>query len=293
MDSINKIGGGLQQSKKDKRDIAVGMIFALPKVEDLPKEFIVNGFIKVKNQGSDDTCAARASDAVSEDQEQIELCDYFSFAIAKWIDGDPASWGTQLRSVAKGHTKYGALSVKDCPLHLSDKHNLLRDRDWNNWPDKEKLLNLAKRHKKASYLSISGNYDVFDNFRIMLFFFKNELRSSFTGAAWKSIWTTSSGGIIPKFDLDKGQFGHAFKIYGWKEIAGETYLIAQLSNGQDIGDKGLFYFPRDIVNKDFSFGAYTFSDMPAEEVKQKGWNWRIKLGEMLKDYNVLKIWKII
>ena len=293
MNEILKIGTGLQPSKKDKRDIAVGSIFVLPKLEDLPKEFIVKGFNKIKNQGSDDTCAARASDAVSEDQENIELCDYFSFAIAKWIDGDPESWGTQLRSVAKGHTKYGALSVRDCPLHLSDKHDLLKDRDWNNWPNKENLLLMAKRHKKASYLSVSGSYDVFDNFRINLYAFRDDLKSAYTGAMWKGIWTSSSGGIIPKFDLDKGQFGHAFKIYGWKEIAGEQYLIAQLSNGQNIGDKGIFYFPRGVVNEAFSFGAYTFSDMPAEAVKKIGWNWRIKLGEMFKDYNLLRIWKII
>lgn len=285
--------GGLQKTPKDKRDISVGAVLRFPTLEELPKNGIgILKPLKIKDQGDDDTCAARSSDAVSEDQEGTLLCDYFTFALAKFIDGDPESWGTNLRSVAKAHTKYGALAQEDCQQCQNNSHELSRDRDWNTWESKEHLLELAKKYKKASYLKIDGPYDVFDNIRATLYLMRTERRSSFTGALWKYVWTTAPNGFIPKFDLNKGEFGHSFKIFDWKEVEGELYLTAQLSNGTDTGDKGIFYFPRNVVNKEFTYGSYTFSDIPIGEVKKRGWSLQIKLLNFLREWNFLKSWKI-
>ena len=278
--------GGLKILKRDRRDLKAGVLLKFPKLEELPKNGI--GILKplgIKDQGNDDTCAARSSDAVSEDQELVPLCDYFTFAQAKFIEGDPFDWGLQLRSVAKSHTKAGALAQVDCPYCPTDTHNLERDRDWNNWPQKDELLELAQKHKKASYFSVAGPYDLFDNFRSIFYLGRNDKQSSFTGALWKQIWTHAPNGLIPKFDLDKGIFGHSFKIYDWIEIEGEPYLVAQLSNGTGIGNKGIFYFSRTTVNKELGqYGAFTFSDMPIEQAKKVGWSFWIKV------LNILKIW---
>lgn len=280
-----KLRGGLKQSKKDRRDIKYGSVFSLPKLEDLPKDGIgILHPIEIKDQGSDDTCAARSSDAVSEDQELLALCDYFTFALAKSLDGDPAGWGTDLRTVAKVHTTYGALAKKDCELCKNNNHDLNRDRDLNNWKNVDDLKELAKLHKKSSYFSTEGPYDTFDNIRAILWAEKIERRSVFTGISWHPIWISSANGFIPKFDLDKETLGHAFKIFDWKDVAGEPYLIAQLSSGTEVGDKGLFYFPRNVINAGLTFGGYTFSDMPIEVAKQQGWSLGIKILDYIKTY---------
>lgn len=153
-EEINIIGGGLTPLPKDKRDLKFGQVFSLPALEELPKGYKVGDPIVIRDQGSDDTCTSRSSNAVSEDQELVLLCDYFTFAIIKLIEGNPFSWGADLRSTAKAHQKYGALEQEDCPLCKNSSHDLQRDRDWNNWPDKETLLELASKHKKASYFSV-------------------------------------------------------------------------------------------------------------------------------------------
>src|SRR3990167_5991989 len=96
------------------------------------------------------------------------------------------------------------------------------------------------------YTFVKGQYDLFDNIRATIWANKEKKQGVITGCLWRSIWTRANDGIIPKFDLDKEGFGHAFVIAGWKEINGETYLIAQLSNGIEVGDKGYFYFPRNV-----------------------------------------------
>lgn len=154
MDEKKTISGGLQPSKKDRRDIKFGAVFSLPKLEELPKEYQVGNPLRIKDQKSEDSCTARASDAVSEDQEQIILCDYFTFAMTKLVEGSPSSWGADLRSTAKAHQKYGALAQEDCSLCQNNSHDLEKDRDWNNWPNKEKLLLLANKHRKASYFRV-------------------------------------------------------------------------------------------------------------------------------------------
>ena len=119
MENENKqIGGGLQKSKKDKRDIQLGAVFALPKLEELPKEYQVNGFVKIKNQGSSDLCAAFAAAATSEEQEMVELSPEYIFAKAKELTGDPNSWGLNLRDVCKVLTKIGSIEQKDSPFEL-------------------------------------------------------------------------------------------------------------------------------------------------------------------------------
>jgi hypothetical protein len=93
---------------------------------------------------------------------------------------------------------------------------------------------------------------------------KKDNQSIFTGALWKPQWTASLNGIMEDVvDVeDNYGFPHAFKIAGWKTIDGVPYLICVLSNGTEIGDKGLFYMPREIANKDLTYGCFTFTSMP-------------------------------
>lgn len=108
--------------------------------------------------------------------------------------------------------------------------------------------------------------DIFDRIRCTLWQNRHEERSILTGCVWRSEWINTPGGVINKIE-SSGVFGHALKIFGWKQINNEPYLIAQLSNGINNGDNGIFYFSRTVVNQAFTFNAFTFSDLEKEEAQ--------------------------
>ena len=265
MDTNKKIGGGLRKDVKDRRDFKFGVVFQLPKLEELPKEFNLGDPLRIADQGDSDLCTGFASCAVSEDQEHIALSPEYVFAKTKELEGDYTTWGADLRMACKAQQKFGTIEKKLAPFNL-ETHSRDFVANWLNWPTE--LSENALSHRKVSYFLVTGPYDVFDNFRATLWANREEKQSIITGCLWHYSWTGSPNGIIPKFSLDRGEFGHAFKIFGWKEIAGEPYLIAQLSNGTQIGDKGIFFFPRNVVNKEF-FNAYTFKDVDPVIIKLK------------------------
>lgn len=288
MEKNNKfIADGLRPSSIDARDFSRHTLFGSPLVSALPEDnFFVGQPLEIKDQGSTDFCAAYAASAVSEDQEGVALLPEYIFAKAKEILGDYTGYGLQLRDVCSAACKKGFLEKELNPF----KNEQAQERDfyanWENWP--KDLDMLAWEHAKVSYFLVDGPHDTFDNIRASLYQHRAESRSVLTGALWRPDWTMAEGGIVPKtYNTDKG-FGHAFKVFGWMKIKGETYLVAQLSNGVEIGDKGLFYFPREVVNKEFIFGSYTFLDTPKEYAKYHN---NIKVP--LKAPIAAKIWGLI
>ncbi len=212
-------------------------------------------------------CGAFDFTAVSEEQENVVLSPEYQFAKTKQIIGKWKDWGADLRSVCKSGTKYGSLEATDAPgwIKNAERDNIA---NWANWSLDLDIL--AEKHKKQSYFSISGSYDEFDNIRTTIWKNRLEKRSILTGCQWRNEWIPA-GGIIPRVYAGKG-FGHAFKIFGWEN----DYLLAQLSNGDSIGDKGIFRFPHEVVNREFTYGAFTFKDVDPAGVKLAVWermNW--------------------
>lgn len=265
--------GGLQKLPRDRRDLQFGAVFTLPQLEELPKEFSI-GETEILDQGETDYCSGYATCAASAFQEEITLHPVWSFAVSKILSGDIYGWGQNLRDAVKVHQKYGAIPLNSFEMSFDPKY-----RDRNNFPNE--LFVIAEKHKKQSYFSISGN---FDSIRQTLWANRTEERAVITGCLWRIGWLNKLNGIIPKFILEKDGFGHAFIITGWKEIDGESYLIAQLSNGKEIGNKGKFYFPKIVVNREFTYGCFVFKDMPLEEAKQKGWSYSIKILNLFKKW---------
>ena len=136
--------------------------------------------------------------------------------------------------------------------------------------------------------------DIFDKIRSTLWKNRHEKRSIVTGCTWRPGWIGAKDGIIPKDYPDRG-FGHAFKIFGQKKINGEIYLMAQLSNGKGVGDQGIFYFSREVVNREFRYGTFMFKDMDPKEARyhqdngtRPDQNWLLQLAIIFK--NFLKPW---
>lgn len=263
MTNEKQIGGGLKPLPKDDRDFSFGAIFGLPKLEELPDEYTVSRQLFIKDQGETDMCTAYALCAVSEDQELVELNPFYTFGKIKQIMGEWESWGADLRSACKAAVDYGFLAVEG-KLKVPDGDDRDNAANWENWPEDSDQK--AARHKKQAFFGVDGQYDTFDNIRATLWRNRDEERSVFAGCAWRREWTGANEGIIPIVYGENG-FGHAFKVFGWRKINGEIYLHAQLSNGTHIGNGGLFLFPREVVNREFTYGLFTFRDMPREQAE--------------------------
>ena len=286
---------GLIPETPDPRDFSQEKVFGAISLTDVPNgDFFVSDPIKIKNQGGTDFCVGFAAAAVVEDHEHTELSGPFLYSAAKKLITETSGnseewrkWGLQIRDVCNVLIKVGALE-EDLSPFKGETSDYLRDDLANpkNWGEDYEML--AAEHRQSSYFNVDGPHDTFDNFRAALWRGKQSGGSILTGVLWRYSWSQAPGGIIPKdYDATEGGEPHALKIFGQMLVklhehdqygcledgscdipeSEELMLVAQLSNGEDIGDKGLFYLPRNVVNKEFVYGAKQFSDMPKGEAK--------------------------
>lgn len=253
---INKIDA-LKPTKHDSRDFSLGGVFGQIDISEVPSTpFLVNNVLTVRDQGETDYCSAYAACAVSEDQEEIVFIPEYTFFRTKEIMGDFESWGADLRSACKALVRFGSVpnsATTDIPKTRDD---VLKLESW------EKYVDLAQKYRKETFFSVDGKYDLFDNIRAAMWQNRSERRSILTGCMWSQAWIDAPHGVIPK-EVIPGEFGHAFKICGQDSINGELHLVAQLSGGTSVGDQGLYYFPREVVNREITpFGAFMFKDLP-------------------------------
>lgn len=149
---MTRITQGLKELPRDERDFSLGAIYSLPKLDELPAEYVLPQTAP-KSQGASDYCTAFATCTASEYQEDASLEPAFSFMLSKIISGDPDEWGQDLRVACASHVKFGALSKKDSPLSLENSSaDVLRKIE--NWPDVQKYLNSAAEQRKKAYVSI-------------------------------------------------------------------------------------------------------------------------------------------
>ena len=287
MSTNPKISGGLRPLRPDNRDFSVGAVFAPIAVSEIP-DFVIGELI-LKNQGNTDFCSAYAVTSASELQEGVELNPLWQFAQIKKLSGDWKTWGADLRQACASAVKVGSVeqhirfygSSEDEPLpSLNDTRDLVAN--WENWPQKE-LEAKAEAHKKQSYFSISkGGYkDLFDAILGELWRNKEDERAVIAGVLWRPEWTNAEGGVVP-MEYGEDGFGHAFLFKGKKTINGYPHLVAHLSNGE-VGDKGVFYFSREIMNKEFGeYGLFLFNDFSADYYKRNYWSFWQKLVNFVR-----------
>lgn len=249
---------GLKKVKLDERTFKMGAVFDLPKLSELPSKFRLKTLF-IKNQGLSDKCAAYASTTLSEIQEGVELNPDFLFAVAKDIEGDVESFGLQLISVAKAHTKVGTIEQKDVPSNInveSIKYRYIKD-----WGDE--LLSKAMLHRKESYLEITGKYDSFDTIKASIWKFREKKQGVLFGA----VWNYNANDIYIEKPALNGN-GHAMAIIGWDFKNGKEWLVVQNSFGKSCGDDGVQYWSRKAINANVDiFGSLMLVDMSREEVE--------------------------
>ena len=257
--------GGLNPTPIDKRDFPVTPVFGAANVSNLPREFVVASPLIIKDQGDTDMCTAYALSSVSEDQEEVILDPFYTFGRTKEITGDMDAWGADLRSACKSGVSKGFRPMRDDQLDYLRTPATREDRDLAaDWRAIPRIYDQnAQVHKKKSFVVVDGNNDFFDNVKSALWQLRDQKRSVFTGCNWRGAWTDVKGGIIEK-RYDGAAYGHAVKCFGWD--LGE-YLLFQLSNGNEIGDDGVFKIHREQVNEAFTYGAFTLLDLPRENME--------------------------
>ena len=274
---MRTVTAGLVHKPRDKRNLKLGALITLPKLEELPDEFILETN-EVKDQQDSDFCAAFASCLLSGLQEEVPLEPSYTFAVAKSYEPDLNSYGTSLYDILKAHTKVGAIEIKDSPFSLKDKDQQFL-KDITNWPI---LRDKANVQKKQTYLEITGQYDHFDNIRASIWKFKDKRQGVLFGVDWA--WPLSQ--VVMDNVLYNGS-GHALSIIGHKKINGKDYLIIQNSYGKEAGENGKHYFSREVINTFVEkYGAFMMVDIPRDKVE-----YRIKNGCKLEDSWIVCFWK--
>lgn len=275
---------GLKPLPEDTRDFKLGAIYDLPELSELPDSFVI-GLPEVINQRKSDFCTMAASAAASELQEGVPLGFEWMFAVGKMLDGDVDGFGLDLRTACKAHTKFGAIERKDSPFSINSKSpDFLRRIE--NWP--ENLFELALKHRKQSFVKVTGPYDHFDNIRATIWLFRAEKRAVITGLFW------SWGHSEIKINQAKGEGEpHAVAVLGWEG----DYLVVQNSYGENSGQNGRHYISREVINQQVpTFGSFTFIDLDPYDVKnyyldngiKVGENWIIQLLKTMRLFEILK-----
>ena len=245
-------------------------------VSELPTEdFIVAEPLEVKNQLETYTCVAQAITSVSEDQEGIPLESAYTWARIRQV-APGSKQGATPRDACKVATKFGFLPKTFSPYSLEKNGEKFISNPYNwGWVHDS----YAAQHKKGAYFTVDGQSDLFDSIMATMWTNRKKKKSVFVGAFWQPWWDGIVSGVIPNDSPYDKVNPHAFKIYGRKTIDGEVYAIALNSYGENSGDRGRFYFPREIVNK-FLF-AYTFEDDVNPEDVKETWTFAQKLKNIV------------
>lgn len=268
----------------DGRDLSTTKVFGAATPAQLvatTEDFLLAPPVEIMNQDINyfsDFCAAYGLTALSELQDGIPEVPEYTFAKAKEIlvknlGSNPSpqqiaavinTFGLNLRDIMSAGVKYGFLEREHDPFKCDTTDRPERDyiADYRNWPTELDML--AWEHAKNSYLAVDGPYDTFDNFRSCLLINRVNREAILTGASWRGSWSKAQGGVVSRatYDITEQGEGHAFAIIGQATTEAGLCLVAQMSDGPQFGDKGLYYFTRDVVNREFTYGAFHFSLVP-------------------------------
>ncbi len=270
------ISSGLRQEKKDERDIKLGALITLPKLEEIPEEYMLE-HLEVQDQEDSDFCSAYSTCAISSIQEGFVLDPLYSFAVSKSLSGNEEEWGQTFSYALKSHVKVGAIGKAFAPFTIKDKDKV---RYIKNFPNLNDLYQIAIGQRKKAYVEISGKYDHYDNVRATLWKYRNEKRGAVMGLDWH--WNIYD--YVLK-GTDDG-FGHMIAIIGWNKDG----LILLNSAGLQAGKQGKHVLPRKEANyyiKKYN-GAFTFIDLSPDELRQA-----LESGKMIDETVINKLQKLL
>lgn len=250
-------------------------------------------------------CTAMANCGVSSIQEGVDLSPEYAYQKTNLLMGVKTSTGADPYKALSVHTKFGCIERKDSPLTLGpDSKFLIENPD--NW-DKG-LDEKAKIHRKNAYFDCDQGKDKFESIlsvmwesyqKFLVTKNKSDLRPVSCGFYWFGEMQYAPNGIVPNISKPKKEAGN-HNVYARlaKKINGEWCIGFTNSYGREIGDNGVHYMTRDVVNRYIVF-KQTFEDLDPNEEKKAQWGWvaiilnklvesLTKLSELLQKKEELK-----
>ena len=195
------------------------------------------------------------------------FCPLYQMAKIKQVRGEYLSYGANLRDACNALVKYGSLPRNKSPYTLMEGKPTDKDRNFlANWLNWDKALDfIASKYKLGTFFAVNGAYDAFDNCRSALYQNKDTSHAGVLfGLNWRPEWTFAPNGVISDSSYTTPTSnGHCVQFVGQKIINGVPYLVLPNTWGEGYGEKGFYYFSREVVNKEAlaGYGAFTFKKM--------------------------------
>ena len=227
-------GFGAIQSPPDIRDYV--LLAPNLNTSNLPTTYL-NNSIKIKDQGSAQTCVAHALASLIEfhSLKESKIYTRFStdFIYGYRFDSDYFGEGMYLRDGLKIIQKYGDVEYSLLP---GNTNTLQAYTKVNN--NLEELKNQAFPNRISTYYKINS----LDELKYSLYHYGPVVASM----KWYNKSKITSDGIY-QYNPNNQFYGHAVLILGWDE----NNIIVQNSWGIDFGKKGLFYVPQNQISEVF------------------------------------------
>lgn len=208
----------------------------------------------INDQGSSNFCTGfEVSEAIG-NQLGIPMSPETQVALEGKIAGAPILVGTDPKT-ALSSGLLGAFAKTATPLTFANQ-GWTTPAEWQMYP-----LNFfaSVPNGRPSYYAVTfgdpGDMDVYDSVKLALNDAKQDPVPGFSGVLAFGFWyktfnQVGSNGIIPALQPNELPITrHAYGFIDWKTINGVEYLVAQLSQGEEFGDKGLCYFTRENMNQ--------------------------------------------
>ncbi|KAJ9467182.1 hypothetical protein DIPPA_14631 [Diplonema papillatum] len=205
-------------------------------------------------QAGDGTCTA-------------SLDPLYTFAAARHTAGNdtPLGFGVDLRSACASAVTHGVLPAADAPFSVADPRATWGD--WGAWqrlPAAEAagVRRAAAARRKHAFFRVAAaeQGDLFDAVRTAVFFLLAQKRPVVAGCKWRPQWgAAGTGGVVP-YNKFKGGAFHAARVVGQKVIHSVPHLVVVPNLGSRSGDRGRFYFTREVFNREFKHGAFVIRD---------------------------------
>lgn len=207
--------------------------------------------VAINDQQASDFCTAfEVSEAIS-NQCGIQMSPEAQTAIEGKIAGAPIFGGTDPKTALSG----GLLGAFPSPAPLSFATNGWQEpAEWQLYPTNF-FANIPNGRPSYYAIVITSGLDVYDNIKLALWDAKQDPAPGFTPTVNMGFWFNTfnqvgADGIVPQLQPNELPITrHAYGYIDYKTINGTEYLVAQLSQGVEFGDKGLLYFSRGNVNQ--------------------------------------------
>lgn len=250
-----KFPSGVTKWKWDPRERGFShkKYFGSPNLSLLPKEGLGKILRPIEDQQGTLRCGPYSAAVSNGYLRRVRFHpDWQAKPIAKKQKRHVDQGGSDPRAIMDSLRDVGSIPWDRSDIHLAT-NGVEMSGNYSYYP--EALTDEAGSNRITAYLGCDDKADYFDDIRWALY----RAYDPATGqgavvhafSMWYAEWTVAPNGVIPTSYQEKAGL-HTYLFVDWTIINGVQYLIAHNSYGTGFGNHGIFYFPREVVNREFA-----------------------------------------